>query len=245
LTLRATDNIVPRILKGEASQPLTTDAAMTFNYLIRDSATWTLLFFVLVALAVFTQLTKETLSKSLPVFLRAPIKAAPAVFLSGLCFYLELHLVGAGFLLCAVGDILLDLPEPRYPLAFEFGAVSFGIALIVFAVASYYKPLAGHPLRPLVITNVVIALFIIRWVFPSIPASRRKLELAYFSLLIISNFFAGFSNAAVFLGSSLWFMSDLSIGLSTYVRGTPTNSLDTLGLYDLGLYFLAIGFLNL
>jgi hypothetical protein len=40
-------------------------------------------------------------------------------------------------------------------------------------------------------------------------------------------------------------MSDLSIGLSTYVRDTPTNSLDTLGLYDLGLYFLAIGFLNL
>lgn len=218
---------------------------MTFNYLIRDSVAWTLLFFALVGLAVFTQLTKKTLSRSLPVFFRALIKAAPALFLSGLCFYLELYLVGAGFLLCAFGDILLDLPEERFPLAFEFGAGSFGVALIVFAVASYYKPLAGHPLRPLVITNIVIALFIIRWVIPKIPPSRRKLELAYFSLLIISNFFASTSNAAVFLGSSLWFMSDLSIGLSTYVEDTPTNSLDTLGLYDLGLYFLAIGFLNL
>jgi uncharacterized membrane protein YhhN len=218
---------------------------MTFNYLIRDSVAWTLLFFALIALAVFTQLTKKTLSKSLPVFLRALIKAAPAVFLSSLCFYLELHLVGAGFLLCAVGDILLDLPEERFPLAFEFGAGSFGVALIVFAVASYYNPFAGHPLRPLVITNIVIALFIIRWVLPHIPPSRRKLELTYFSLLIISNFFASGSNAAVFLGSSLWLMSDLSIGLSTYVSDTPTNSLDTLGLYDLGLYFLAIGFLNL
>ena len=110
---------------------------MTFNYLFRDSTTWTLFFFVLVALAVFTQLTKKTWSKSLPVFLRALIKAAPALFLSGLCFYLELYLVGAGFLLCAAGDILLDLPEERFPLAFEFGVVSFGVALIVFAVATH------------------------------------------------------------------------------------------------------------
>lgn len=218
---------------------------MTFNYLLGNSVAWTLFFFALVALAVFTQLTKTTVSKSLPVFLRALIKAAPALFLCGLCFYLELYLVAAGFLLCAIGDVLLDLPEERYPLAFEFGAGSFGVALIVFAVASYYKPLAGHPLRPLALTNIIIALFIIRWVFPKIPQSRRKLELAYFALLIISNFFAATSNAAVFLGSSLWFMSDLSIGLSTYVSDTPTSSLDTLGLYDLGLYFLAIGFLNL
>ena len=218
---------------------------MTFNYLIRDSVAWTLVFVALAVLAVLTQLTKKTLSPSLPVFLRALIKAAPALFLSGVCYYLELRLVGTGFLLCALGDILLDLPEERFPLAFQLGAVSFGVALIVFAVASYHKPLVGHPLRPLVITNIVIALFIIRWVLPSIPSARRKLELAYFSLLIISNFFASGSNAAVFLGSSLWFMSDLSIGLSTYVPKTPANSLDTLGLYDLGLYFLAIGYLNL
>ena len=218
---------------------------MTFNYLIRDSLAWALLFFVLVAIAVFTQLTKKSFSRTLPVFIRALIKAAPALFLSGLSFYLALNLVGTGFLLCALGDILLDLPEEKFSLAFELGAVSFGLALIVFSVCSYNKPMIGHPLRPLAITNIVIALFIIRWVLPSIPSSRRKLELAYFSLLIISNLFASTSNTAVFLGSSLWFMSDLSIGLSTYVRDTPTNSLDTLGLYDLGLYFLAIGFLNL
>jgi uncharacterized membrane protein YhhN len=216
---------------------------MTFNYLLRDSAAWTLFFFALVVIAVFTQLMKKKLS--IPVFLRALIKAGPALFLSGLCFYLDLHLIAAGFLFCAAGDILLDLPEERFPLAFEFGVGAFGIALIVFAVASYYKPLAGHPLRPLALTNIVIALFIIRWVLPKIPPSRRKLELAYFGLLIVTNFFASTSNAAVFLGSSLWFMSDLSIGLSTYITDTPTNSLDTLGLYDLGLYFLAIGFLNL
>jgi uncharacterized membrane protein YhhN len=218
---------------------------VTFNHLIRDSSTWTILFFALVAIAVFTQLTKKTWSASLPVFLRALIKAAPALFLSGLCFYLEMYLVGAGFLLCALGDIFLDLPEERFKLAFEIGVGSFAVGLIVFAVASYYKPLVGHPLRPLWLTNVAIALFIIRWVYSKIPQKRRVLELCYFALLIASNYFASTSNAAVFLGSSLWFMSDLSIGLSTYVKDTPTSSLDTLGLYDLGLYFLAIGFLNL
>jgi uncharacterized membrane protein YhhN len=216
---------------------------MTFNYLIRDSSTWTLVFFVLLAVGVFTQLTKE--SFSLPVFLRALLKAAPALFLSGLCFYLEMRLIGAGFLLCALGDILLDLPDKKYPLAFEIGVVAFAGGLIVFAVASYFKPLEGHPLRPLWLTNAVIALFIIRWVYSKIPKERRILEVSYFALLIVCNLFASTSNAAVFLGSSLWFMSDLSIGLSTYVEDTPTSSLDTLGLYDLGLYFLAIGFLNL
>jgi uncharacterized membrane protein YhhN len=217
---------------------------MTFNYLIRDSSLWTILFFALVVVAVFTQLMKRTTFKNLPDIPRALLKAAPALFLSGICLYLAEYLVAAGFLLCAIGDILLDIPEEKAPLAFEIGAGSFAVALIVFAVASYNHPLEGHPLRPLTITNIAIALFIIRWVLPKIPQSRRKLELFYFSLLIISNFFAGHSNAAVFLGSSLWFMSDLSIGLSSYVSETPASSLDTLGLYDLGLYFLAIGFLN-
>jgi hypothetical protein len=39
-------------------------------------------------------------------------------------------------------------------------------------------------------------------------------------------------------------MSDLSIGLGAKISDDPVNSLDTLGLYHLGLYFLAIGFLN-
>lgn len=215
---------------------------MTFDYLLRDSSTWTTIFFVLLVVAVITQFSKETFS--LPVLLRALIKAAPALLLSGICFYVGLYLVAAGFLLCAIGDVFLDLPEDKFPLGFEIGAVSFAGGLIVFAVASYYKPLAEGPFRPLWLTNIVIALFIIRWVLSKIPAKRRILEVCYFSLLIISNFFAAGSNVAVFLGSSLWFMSDLSIGLSTYIKDTPTSSLDTLGLYDLGLYFLAIGFLN-
>ena len=217
---------------------------MTFNYLLLNSWLYVLVFFGLVAIAVYTQLTKKGASASLPVFLRALLKAAPALFLCGLCFYLGQYLIAALFLFCALGDILLDLPEEKYPLAFEIGVVAFAVALILVAVAAYNRPLAGHPLRPLTITNVAIALFIIRWVLPKIPKSRRKLELAYFGLLIVSNFFASHSNAAVFLGSSLWFMSDLSIGLSTYIEDTPTSSLDTLGLYDIGLYFLAIGFLN-
>jgi len=63
-------------------------------------------------------------------------------------------------------------------------------------------------------------------------------------MLIVANIFASSSLVPVFLGSSLWFMSDLSIGLGSNVSDDPVNSLDTLGLYDLGLYFLAIGFLN-
>ncbi len=218
---------------------------MTFNFLIRDSFLWTLVFFLLVVLAVFTQLTKTTVSQSLPVFLRALIKAAPALFLAGLCFYLELPLVALAFLLCAVGDILLDLPEDKAPLAFEIGALSFAAALVCFSIASLGKPLPNHILMPLSLTNIVIAIFVLRWVLPKLKGVQRIVEASYFAILIVSNVIMSTSQVPIFLGSSLWLMSDLSIGLSTHVSNTPTNSLDTLGLYDLGLYFLAIGFLNL
>lgn len=219
--------------------------AVTLHYLIRDSLGWTLFFFALVALAVFTQLTKTGLSRSTPVALRALIKAAPALFLAALSWGSTHSLIALGFLLCAIGDILLDLPEEKAPKAFEIGAISFAAALICFSIASFKNQLAGQPLRPLSLTNVVIAIFILRWVLPKIPRSRRILEVTYFGILIIANIFASSSYVPIFLGSSLWLMSDLSIGLSTYVSDTPANSLDTLGLYDLGLYFLAIGFWNL
>ena len=77
-----------------------------------------------------------------------------------------------------------------------------------------------------------------RWVLPRLHGAERILEVTYFGLLIVANVFASTSYVPVFLGSSLWFMSDLSIGLGAKVSDDPVNSLDTLGLYHLGLYFL-------
>lgn len=217
---------------------------MPFSFLIRDNIVWTLAFFALVILAVFTQLTKTTASSSLPPPLRAVIKAAPALFLAGLSWYLDHSLVALAFLLCSLGDILLDLPEERAPHAFELGAISFAAALICFSIASYRKPLDGHILLPLSLTNIVIAAFVLRWVLPKLKGAQRILEVSYFAILIVSNVIASTSLIPIFLGSSLWLMSDLSIGLESRVSESPANSLDTLGLYDLGLYFLAIGLLN-
>jgi uncharacterized membrane protein YhhN len=217
---------------------------MTFSLLIRDSIGCSLCFFVLVAIAVFTQLTKTTTSRSLPVLLRAVIKAAPALFLAGLSWYVDQSLVALAFLLCGVGDVLLDLPEEKAKHAFQLGALSFAAALICFSIAGYRKPLDGHILLPLSLTNIVIAVFVLRWVLPKLKGAERLLEVFYFAILIGSNVIASTSQIPIFLGSSLWLMSDLSIGLSSSVPDAPANNLDTLGLYDLGLYFLAIGFLN-
>jgi hypothetical protein len=172
------------------------------------------------------------------------LKAAPAFFLTGLSWYVGQPLVSLMFLFCALGDILLDLPAGVAPHGFQIGAVSFAAALICVCILSYQRPLPGHPLMPLSITNIVIALFVLRWVLSDLHGAERILQISYFATLIIANVFASSSYVPVFLGSSLWFMSDLSIGLGTNVTGDPVNSLDTLGLYDLGLYFLAIGFLN-
>ena len=216
-----------------------------FDCLLRDSIGLTALFFALLLIAVFTQFTKETKSKSLPYWLRALLKAAPALLLTVLAWLLGQPLIALLFLLCSVGDIFLDLPEARFPHGFVIGGISFALALILVSIASGQRYQQGFPLLPLWFTNFVIAIFVLRWVFPKLLGLKKVLEIFYFSLLIISNAIAATSTVPIFLGSSLWFMSDLSIGLGTEVDGDPANSLDTLGLYDLGLYFLAIGFLNI
>ena len=218
---------------------------MTFSLLIRDSVGWSVFFLILVVAAVCTQLTRTAVAKSAPGVVLHLIKAAPALFLAGLSWHLHGPLLlTSGLLLCACGDILLDIPEEKAPWGFEVGAVAFAAALVCLSIAYLGKLLDGRLLMPLSLTNVVIALFILRWVLPKIKGHRRILEVAYFGILIISNLIASASRVPVFLGSSLWLMSDLSIGLSSHVSDAPANSLDTLGLYDAGLYFIAIGFLN-
>jgi YhhN family len=214
---------------------------MRFPWLLTPQAT--VIYFVLVVIAVFSQLTKTTTSRSIPFWLRALLKAAPALFLTWISWSLGLPLLAMLFSFCSVGDILLDLPEDKLRHGFQFGAVSFAAALVCVCILSYQNALPRMPLLSLSLTNVVIAIFVLRWVLPKIHGTERILELTYFGLLIVANVFASTSNTAVFLGSSLWFMSDLSIGVSKHVSDDPVNSLDTLGLYDLGLYFLAIGFL--
>lgn len=217
---------------------------MTFSFLLRESLELTLVFFGLVVVALFTQLTKTTTSKALPVFLRALLKAAPAFFLTGLASYLDRPLIAVLFLFCSLGDVMLDLPEDARPWAFNAGAISFAAALICVAVASYENPMPGRPLLPLSLTNAVIAVFVLRRLLPKLKGPQPIVAVSYFGLLIVSNVLASSSFVPVFLGSSLWFMSDLSLGLGRKVTEDPANSLDTLGIYDLGLYFLAIGFLN-
>ncbi len=217
---------------------------MTFDWLLTGSVQTTVIFFVLVVIAVFTQITKTTTSKSIPFMLRALLKAAPALFLTWLAWSLGLNLVALLFLFCSLGDILLDLPEDKVPYGFQLGAVSFAAALVCVCILSYHRQLPGHPLLPLSITNIVIAIFVLRWVLPKLHGFERHLEVTYFGMLIVANVFASTSYVPVFLGSSLWFMSDLSIGLGAKISDDPVNSLDTLGLYHLGLYFLAIGYIS-
>src|SRR5262245_10229562 len=139
---------------------------MTFECLLRDSIGLSLLFFALVAIAVFTQLTKETMSKSLPHLLRAFLKAAPALFLTVLAWQLGQGLIALLFLFCAIGDIFLDLPENKVPHGFQIGAIAFAVALVFVCIASTHRQIPGYPLLPLAFTNFVIAVFVLRWVFP-------------------------------------------------------------------------------
>lgn len=215
---------------------------MSFELLLGDSVAWTIVFFVLVVFAVLTQ---HAVMTSVPYVVRGPVKAAPAVFLAGLSWYLDgPRLLTLAFLLCACGDILLDMGKAGITWAFEAGVVVFAAALICLSFKYVSKPLPGYPLIPLSLPNIVLAVFVCVWVLPKVKSSLRILAVAYLCLLVVSNVIAATSLVPVFLGSTLWLLSDLAIGIGRHIPGTPSNGLTNLGVYDVGLYFIALGFLN-
>lgn len=200
----------------------------------------TIVFFVLAGVALLTQTAS---ARSVSYVLRGPVKAAPAFFLSGVSWYLNgPPLLTLAFFLCACGDILLDMAKATFTWAFEAGVVVFAAALICLSVVYLSKPLAGYPLLPLSLPNIVLALFACVWVLPKINRPLRVLAVAYLALLVASNVIASTSLVPIFLGSTLWLLSDLAIAVGRYIPGTPANGLTNLGLYDLGLYFIALGF---
>ena len=74
---------------------------MTFKLLLGESFGWTLLFFVLVIFAVFTQ---HPMAKSVPYGVRGPVKAAPAFLLATVSWHFQgPTLLTIAFLLCGCG----------------------------------------------------------------------------------------------------------------------------------------------
>ena len=207
-----------------------------------DFKVWTIIFFVLAVIALLTQTAR---ARSVTYVVRGPVKAAPPFFLAGISWYLDgPQLLTIAFLLCACGDILLEMAKAAFTWAFEAGLLVFAAALICLSVVYLGKPLAGNPLLPLSLPNFVLALFICVLVLPKVKSSLRIPGVTYLALLLASNIIASTSLVPVFLGSTLWLLSDLAIAVSRHIPGTPANGLTNLGLYDLGLYFIALGFLN-
>ena len=215
---------------------------MTFNLLLGNSLLWTTLFFVLVVLAVLTQ---HSMSQSLWYVVRGPVKAAPAFFLAWLSWYLQAPgLLTFALFLCGCGDVLLDLAKTRSPRAFEVGAAVFAVALVCLSFTYLAKPLEGWLLLPLALSNLMVSLFICVWLLPKISSAWRAPAVAYLLVLVASNVVAATSIVPVFLGSTLWLLSDLAIGLGRHIPGILSNGLTNLGLYDLGLYFITLGFIS-
>lgn len=215
---------------------------MKDNVLLFNSFGWTTLFCVLVFIAVLTQ---HRITRSVPYLVRGPVKAAPAFFLAVVSWYLNgPPLLTFAFLLCGCGDILLDIAKVSVSWAFEVGAAVFAIALACLSLVYLSKPLADRPLLLLSLPNLVLSVFVCFWVLPKLQRSLRAAAVAYLLILVASNVIASASIVPVFLGSTLWLMSDLAIGLGRNIPGSPANALTNLGLYDIGLYFIAVGVLN-
>ena len=205
-----------------------------------DFKYWTIIFFVLAAIALLTQTAR---ARSVSYVVRGPVKAAPAFFLAGVSWYLNgPPLLTLAFFLCACGDILLDMAKATFTWAFEAGVYVFAAALLCLSYVYAGTPLSGYPLVLLSLPNIVLAVFVCALVLPKIESPLRTRAVMYLGLLVASNIIASTSLVPIFLGSTLWLLSDLAIAVSRYIPGTPANGLTNLGLYDLGLYFIAVGY---
>ena len=100
-----------------------------------------------------------------------------------------------------MGDFLLDIPKPTFSWAFEAGAAVFAAALICLSLTYLNKPLAGRPLLPLSVPNIVLALFVCIWLFPKVKTSLRIPALSYLAILVVSNVIASTSLVPIFLGA--------------------------------------------
>jgi uncharacterized membrane protein YhhN len=140
----------------------------------------------------------------------------------------------AGLVLSWLGDVFL-IPRGR-PQIFLVGVLSFLAGHIAYAVAFILRGVDTGALAVATLAAVSVAVVVLRWLGPHVPADMRVAVPAYVFVISVMVVFAAASFAArgnpwIPLGAIGFYLSDLSVARDRFVMSAFVNRLWGLPLY--------------
>ena len=187
------------------------------------------------AIAVGALLWAELKLSRLGIWLAKPIASTLFVItalLSGALASSYGQLILLGLLLSWLGDVFLI---PKRQLFFIAGLGSFLLAHVAFSGAFLLQPLAALPLALAAFAMVVVAIIVLRWLWPHLPHNFRPAVVAYLGAISLMVILASGTMAAtglhLVIGAVMFAASDIFVARDRFVSPSVANRLWGLPLY--------------
>jgi uncharacterized membrane protein YhhN len=140
----------------------------------------------------------------------------------------------AGLVLSWFGDVFL-IPRGR-PQIFLAGVLSFLAGHVAYAVAFLLRGVNGGMFAVAALAAALVAVVVLRWLGPRVPADMRVAVPAYIfviSIMVVcaASSFAARGNPWIPLGAIGFYLSDLSVARDRFVTSEFINRLWGLPLY--------------
>ncbi len=187
------------------------------------------------AIAVGALLWAELKLSRLGVWLAKPIASTLFVItalLAGALASSYGQLILLGLLLSWLGDVFLI---PKRQLFFIAGLGSFLLAHVAFSGAFLLQPLAVLPLALAATAMVVVAIIVLRWLWPHLPHNFRPAVVSYLGAISLMVILASGTMAAtglyLVIGAVMFAASDIFVARDRFVSPSVSNRLWGLPLY--------------
>lgn len=142
------------------------------------------------------------------------------------------QLILLGLILSWLGDVLLI---PKHQLFFIAGLGSFLLAHLAFGGAFLLQPLEVLPLMLAAVVMVVVAIIVLRWLWPHLPHNLRPAVVAYLVAISLMVVLASGTMAIIgpqlAIGAVLFAVSDIFVARERFVSSSVVNRLWGLPLY--------------
>ena len=187
------------------------------------------------AIAVAALLWAELKLSRLGVWLAKPIASTLFVItalLAGAPASPYGQLILLGLLFSWLGDVFLIPKRPRF---FVAGLGSFLLAHLAFSGAFLLQTLAVLPLALAAAAMVVVAIIVLRWLWPHLPHNLRPAVVSYLGAISLMVVLASGTMAAtglqLVIGAVLFAASDMFVARDRFVSPSVANRLWGLPLY--------------
>ena len=187
------------------------------------------------AIAVAALLWAELKLSRLGVWLLKPIASTLFVItalLAGALASSYGRLILLGLLFSWLGDVFLI---PKRQLFFIAGLGSFLMAHVAFSGAFLLQPLAVLPLALAATAMVVVAIIVLRWLWPHLPHNFRPAVVSYLGAISLMVVLASGTMSAtglqLVIGAVMFAASDIFVARDRFVSPSVANRLWGLPLY--------------